>query len=244
MSRLKLRSFLGVHSQLFITNSQLSIPYFNSINSANHVSFEEFNKELPCTPAGKLRLENISTNGSAVNVYQTLPNVKLLAIVREPVERAMSHHIHRIARKKQENRTFEAEIKSLLDAGTQGTSILFRQSAYIDRLQQWLQTFGRDKIHLIDGDNFVRQPALELNKVEKFLNILPYFTDDHFVFNPVKKFYCLKRWPTDTLHCMNRGKGRSHPEMSERTRKILQNYFRPFNEKLFLALGQKFSWNY
>ena len=179
-----------------------------------------------------------------MNVYETLPNVKLLVIVREPVERAMSHHIHRIARKKEKNSTFDTEIKSLLDRGTQETSILFLQSAYIDRLQQWLQTFGRNKIKLIDGDNFVKHPALELNEVEKFLNITPYFTDDHFVLNPVKKFYCLKRWATDTLHCMNKGKGRPHPEMLERTRKILQDYFRPFNEKLFLALGQKFPWNY
>ena len=122
---LTLRSFLGTHPQLFKTNSKLNIPYFNSINSVNHVSFEEFTKDKPCTPAGKLRLEKISTNGSAVNVYETLSNVKLLVIVRGPVERAMSHHIHQIARKKEKNITFDTKIKSLLDGGTQETSKFF-----------------------------------------------------------------------------------------------------------------------
>ena len=243
-----LRSFLGTHPQIFITNSKLNIPYFNSVN---YMSFETFTKHMPCTPTRKLRLEKVSIYGSAVNVYKTIPNVKLLAILREPVERAMSHHVHQIARRKEKNRNFDTTIKSLLDGGTQGnqtvkTSVLFRQSTFIDRLQQWLQTYGRDKIHVVDGDNFVIHPALELNKVEKFLNISPYFTSDHFIFNSEKKFYCLKRAKKGTRAngCMNRGKGRSHPKMSEVTRKRLQDYFKPFNEKLFLAIGQNFSWNY
>ena len=238
---LTLRSFLGAHPQIFITDSNLNIPYFNSVN---YVSFEEFTQDKPCTPTGKLRLEKIATNGSAGNVYQTLPNLKLLVIIREPVERAMSHHIHRLARKKEKTIRFDNEIKSLLDGDKQNSSILFQQSTYIDRLQQWLQTYGRNKMHVIDGDNFSRNPAVELNNVEKFLDIAPYFTEAHFVFDPAKKFYCLKRTTTDTPYCMNKGKGRPHPTMSVETRQRLQDYFRPYNEKLFQALGKKFLWNY
>ena len=240
-----LRSYLGTHPQIYITNSNLSIPYFNSVN---YVSLETFTKNMSCTPAGKLRLEKISTYGLAVNAYKTLPNIKLLAMVREPVERAMSHHVHRIARSKEISHDFDAVIESLLEGDTDGqktvkTSVLFRQSTYIDRLQQWLQTYGRDKILVVDGDKFIKHPALELNKIEKFLSISPYFTKDHFVFNPVKRFYCLKSARNDTTGCMNGNKGRPHPEMSEVTRKRLQDYFKPFNEKFFLAVGQNFSWN-
>ena len=241
-----LRSYLGTHPQVYISNSNLSIPYFNSVK---YESLETFTKNMSCTPKGKLRLEKISTYGLAVKAYEILPNIKLLAMVREPVDRAMSHHVHRIARSKEKSTDFDALIESMLDDRSDKVSavkksVLFRQSTYIDRLQQWLQTYGRDKILVIDGDNFITNPTIEINRVEKFLNISSYFTKDHFVFNPVKQFYCLKTAKNDTSGCMNSDKGRPHPRMSEVTRTRLQDYFRPFNEKLFHVLGQNFSWNY
>ena len=239
-----LRSYLASHPEIFITKSNLSIPYFNSLN---YTSFEEFTKNVACTPRGKLRLEKISTHGRAEKAHERLPDIKLLAIVREPVERAMSHHLHRIARNKETAYNFDVLIESLLNGHTKKsvkTSVLFRQSTYIIRLQQWIQTYGISRIHIVDGDNFIKNPAFELKKVEQFLGILPHFSDEHFVYNPVKRFYCLKLTGNDTNRCMNGDKGRPHPEMSTTTRKRLQQYFKPFNEKLFVTLGRNFSWIY
>ena len=233
--------YFGAHPEVFIILTGSNTPYFDPVI---HISFETFTKHMPCTPARKLKLEKISCAGSAVKVFETLPNVKLLAIVREPVERAMSHYLHNVAERKEKPNNFDAIIKSLLDARENEsvavtTSELFQHSTYIDLLKQWLQTFGRDKIHVVDGDNFVKHPAFELNKVEKFLNISQYFTEDHFVYNPGKQFFCLKE-----TGCMGSNKGRPHPNMTEIIRKRLQAYFKPFNEKLFLALRQRFSWDY
>ena len=207
---------------------------------------KDFPKRTPCRPSPqrKLKLEKISVSGSAVKVYESIPNVKLLAIVREPVERAMSHYVHQVAERVEKLNSFDARIKTFLDNRTNENetiteSGLFLFSTYIDRLQQWLHVFGRDKIHVVDGDNFVKHPASTLNKIETFLNISSYFTDDHFVYNKEKKFYCLKK-----SGCMGSNKGRPHPNMTDVTRKRLQAYFKPFNEKLFHTLGQRFSWNY
>ena len=236
-----LRRYFGAHPGIFITQKSANIPYFRPVI---RISFETFTKDMPCTPARKLKLAKISWASSALKVFATLPNVKLLAIVREPVERAMSQYVHRVAKRNEKLTDFDAIIKSLLDARANEsaavtTSGLFQYSTYITLLEPWLQTFGRDKIHVVDGDNFVKQPAFELNKIEKFLNISQYFTDDHFVYYPEKKFYCLKE-----AGCMASHKGRPHPNMTQNTRKRLQAYFKPFNEKLFIALGQRFSWDY
>ena len=233
-------SYFGRHPEIFIPKTGV-IPYFDPVI---HISFKTFTKHTPCTPPRKLKLEKLSVFGSPVKVFETLPNVKLLAIVREPVERAMSHYVHLVAEGKENPDTFDSIIKTLLDGKTHknktvANSGLFRDSTYIDRLEKWIETFGRDRIHLVDGDNFVKHPAFELNKIENFLNISQYFSDDHFVYNPEKQFYCLK----DT-GCMGTNKGRPHPKMTDNTRERLQAYFKPFNEKLFLALGQRFSWNY
>ena len=234
-----LRSYLGTHPEIFISKSNLSIPYFNSYN---YTSLEEFTKNKSCTPAGKLRLEKIATPGIAEKAYESVPDIKLLAVVREPVDRAMSHHVHRIAREKENSLAFDSVVKSVMDNGLFKASVLFRQSTYIDRLQQWIQTYGLDKIYILDGDNFIKNPAVELKNVEKFLGITPYFSEEHFEYNPIKKFYCIKIQGYNT--CMNSDKGRPHQVMSNATRKRLQNYFRPFNEKLFRTTGRNFSWNY
>ena len=236
-----LRRYFGSHPEIFLTHIECNIPYFNPVI---RISFGNFTKHMPCTPARKQKLEKISPDGSAVKVFETIPNVKLLAIVREPVERAMSQYVHNVAIRKENRTDFDAIITSSLDARANESAAvtmpdLFRYSTYITLLEPWLQTFGRDKIHVVDGDNFVKQPAFELNKIEKFLNISQYFTNDHFVYNPGKQFFCLKE-----TGCMGRSKGRPHPNMTEITRKRLQAYFKPFNEKLFLALGQRFSWDY
>ena len=236
-----LREYFGAHPEIFITQININIPYFNPVIQ---MSFENFTKDMPCTPVRKQKLEKISVGGSAVKVFETLPNVKLLAIVREPVERAMSQYVHNVAIRKEKHTDFDAIIKSSLDARANESAAvtmpdLFRYSTYITLLEPWLQTFGRDKLHVVDGDNFVKHPAFELNKIEKFLNISQHFNNDHFVYNPGKQFFCLKE-----TGCMGRSKGRPHPNMTEITRKRLQAYFKPFNEKLFLALGQRFSWDY
>ena len=237
-----LLSYLGTHPEILLTSAGV-IHYFDSDFRTNS---KVFPKRTPCkpTPQRKLKLEKISVFGSAMKVYESIPNVKLLAIVREPVERVMSHYVHLVAERKEKPNNFDARIKTFLDNRTNEnetitSSGMFRQSTYIDRLQQWFQVFGRDKIHVVDGDNFVKHPASTLNKIETFLNISSYFTDDHFVYNKEKKFYCLKK-----SGCMGKQKGRPHPNMTDITRKRLQAYFKPFNEKLFNTLGQRFSWNY
>ena len=36
----------------------------------------------------------------------------------------------------------------------------------------------------------------------------------------------------------------TYPEMKSETRKRLQEFFKPHNEKLFSLIGKRFNWNY
>lgn len=238
-----LKTYMGIHPQLFVPSLRGNVRLFNKKTTA---SVEEYTKNLNCTPDGTFRLEKMSTEGLVNKAFNIIPNAKLIAVVKEPVERAMSHYVHREAYGLEKGRyTFDSLIASIMDYDKPRPlrgSVLFRQSLYIDRLEPWIAKYGLDKIHVVDGDNFVKNPAQELQKTEKFLGLEPFISEKHFVFNPEKMFYCLSAEGSEA--CMMKDKGRPHPVMSNATRKRLQDYFRPFNEKLFETLGRNFSWNY
>ena len=238
------KSFLGIHPQIFVPNLHQN---YNLFNKGTNLNVAQFTRNQKCTPTDKLRLEKLSTWGTALKTFQVIPRVKLIAIVREPVERTMSHFVHRIAICKEKRPyDFDKTVAAIMNGKgpiKQSASILFRQSQYIDRLRPWSLKYGIDNIHIVDGDNFVKNPVLELQKIEHFLELKPYITDEKFVYNPARKFYCLKD-KAGSASCMSKNKGRAHPSMSEVTRTRLQHYYRPYNEDLFKLLGHRFSWNY
>ena len=61
-------------------------------------------------------------------------------------------------------------------------------SLYGKHYTNWITLFNRNQIHILDGDSLIENPALELNKLEKFLNIKNYFTEDRFISMTQKDF--------------------------------------------------------
>ena len=238
-----LDSYLGIHPQIFFAREG----YYQLFNKDSTVSAYEYTQNKTYTPARELRLNKLATQGTAEKTHKAIPNAKLLAIVKEPVDRAMSHYVHRLENgMEDEHSNFDSVIASILDQGKPQTvtaSVLFRQSRFLKRLTPWIAQYGLDKIHIVDGDNFVKNPVPELQKVERFLGLTPFITEDQFVYSAERGFYCLKM-ETEDAKCMPSEKGRPHQQMSNETRTRLEEYFKPLNENFFKTFGQNFSWNY
>ena len=240
-----LKSFLGIHPQVYVQDFSFNYKLFDKGSQVTTWKIKQYTRNKRCTPRGTLRLEKLSTRGVARHTHAVLPDIKLLAIVKEPVERSMSHYVHRKAKGiEYKGYTFDSMIRSILEHNKPiplKGSVLFRQSTYVDRLEPWISAYGLEKIHIVDGDNFVKNPTEELQKVEQFLGLKSYISPNKFVYNLVKKFFCLKGVGQDS--CMSSSKGRPHPSMLQTTRNRLQEYYRPYNEKLFKTIGHNFSWN-
>ena len=234
-----LNTFLGIHPQVFIAREE----NYRQFNDDSTVSVQEYNRNKQCTPPGQFRLNKLGTQGTAENAFKVIPNAKLLAIVREPVERAMSHYLMLVEKGKESNQSnFDSTIASNMD-NEEFSSVLFNQSRFIDKLKPWIAKYGLDNIHIVDGDTFVKNPGEDLQKVERFLGLQPFITENHFVYSTDKGFYCLKG-QNDDVKCGSSKKGRPHPQMSNETRTRLHRYFKPFNNELFRTIGRNFSWNY
>ena len=136
--------------------------------------------------------------------------------------------------------TFDSVI--LTPNGKVDTSLkLVQTGMYATHLRYWLQYFKETQIHIIDGHRFSKQPWVELEAVERFLNIKPHLTQDNFQFIPSKGFYCVrtsKTWPV----CMNKGKGQEHPSVSNETLEKIKEFYRPYNEDFYKLVNVDFNW--
>jgi Sulfotransferase domain len=117
-----------------------------------------------------------------------LPGVKLLVLLRDPVERAYSAHTHETARGF-ETEPFEKalelepvrlageEAKLIADPAYQSHShqhhAYITRGRYADQLRRLEKIFGRDRMHVVDSQRFFTEPAPVFAEVTDFLGIGP-----------------------------------------------------------------------
>lgn len=112
-------------------------------------------------------------------IRESLGDVKLICILRNPVERALSSYYHTV-KSGMETLTFdeaiklEAERKKQMDGTPLGEIAPF---AYVERgfyhaqLLRWFKVFDRDQMKIVIFDDFVNSPALVMADIAQFLGI-------------------------------------------------------------------------
>ena len=167
-------------------------------------------------------------------VLKILPQVKLIILLRNPVDRAYSHYHHQL-RKGREALSFEKAIekeeerlggelqKMLLNENyfslnRQHYSYLSR-GIYIDQLKTWINLFPRKQFLIIKSEDFFENPPRIFKHVLKFLN--------------------LPNWELKEYRKINYG---NYSKIDATTRKHLIDYFKPHNQRLYEYLGVNFGW--
>ncbi len=181
-------------------------------------------------------------------MYMASRDLKLILIVREPVERAISDFTQLDAKKKTKKMsrsTFE-DIVFLSNGEVNTSKSPILVSMYDTHMERWLTYFKLEQIHIVNGDTLIQDPASELQRVEGFLGIRRFFEKDMFLFNKEKGFFCWSRptkksWKT-APRCLGSGKGRMHPNVSEETIAKLKEFFKPHNERFYELVHQDFGW--
>ncbi len=154
-------------------------------------------------------------------VRAVLPEVKLIAILRNPVERAYSAY-QRNLRRGRESRPFGEAVFGRAD------SLEFaylERGLYAEQLERWLQHFPRTQLLVIGAEKFFSETAPVLQRVCAFLE-LPAWAGDAAV----------KRWVAQKYSY------RRYAEMDESVRQKLTGYYRPHNERLYRLVDENFGW--
>ncbi|XP_065283729.1 uncharacterized protein [Dermacentor albipictus] len=118
-----------------------------------------------------------------------------------------------------------------------------RIGLYANHLTHWLRHFPQSQIHVVSGEELVRNPAREMAMVQDFLGLRRLVSEDHFYFNRTKGFPCLKKSEgSGSPHCLGKTKGRTHPRLSEESVRRLRKFFEPHNREFYKLVGRDFEW--
>lgn len=169
---------------------------------------------------------------------KSFPNVKLLMVVRNPIDRLVSDIAHTYSVKNTEIINTESlpDLDKLLindkiyvkeNNLKEVREMFFHLSNYPALYTILTKIFPPTNILVVDGDNLIKEPAAEMERVERYLNISPYFNKKQFVIGP-KGFPCFNM---RKVSCMQENKGRHHPKIKKTTEYYLQEYFSPIMEK-------------
>ena len=109
-------------------------------------------------------------------------------------------------------------------------------SNYTNLYKILADVFPNDNIYIVNGDKLVEDPLPEIKDVEEFLELPPFYSQDHFYY-PKKEstFPCFRLGKVKS--CMKKDKGRGHPQLQKETLEYLIHYFQPMLDKLEKGTG-------
>ena len=90
--------------------------------------------------------------------------------------------------------------------------------------------FPRSSIFVVDGDMLMKQPHIEMQKLEEFLGLSSFYEGRHFYFSPENGGE-LPCFSLPEKRCMGKDKGLAHPPLREETLCYLRGRLKPLMEK-------------
>jgi hypothetical protein len=175
-----------------------------------------------------------------------VPNVKLIVLLRNPVERAYSHHWLATlegnetlpfaeAVEREAERTAGEQERILRDEGYASFAhrhyTYLARGIYVDQLKHWMNFFPREQFLILKSEDFYKNTADTFRRTLDFLEVPTAAIRDQQDFKqyrePNRRGYQNEEKP---------------PKLDASVRARLIDYFRPHNARLYEFLGQDFGW--
>lgn len=178
---------------------------------------------------GEARVGNFDNWNVPELVKDRLPGVKLIAVLRNPADRAISHYYNDknvgVERRSLED-AFEEELASF-DRGHDGSqksssdySHYLRLGFYAEHLKRWTKVFPVKQFLIIISEDFYASPDREMRKVFKFIGLGEHNSVEYKATNI----------------------GRYDDQSRTATRARLVEFFHRHNEELYEYLGRRIDW--
>lgn len=240
-----LLEFLDLHPNIKIADMEMH--FFNKDENYNN-GYEWYRKYMPFSLSSDITIEKTPryfiSESAPERIFKFNSSIKLIVIFRHPTTRVISDYSQVYENKLERNKSFEPFERIVIDKRTGRVNTGYkavRISMYYYHLTQWLLYFRRHQIHVVNGDNLIVKPLEEIKKVETFLGLDHLITEKNVYLNETRGFYCMKSG--NNQHCLGAQKGRKHPDIDPLVKRKLNDFYRPYNRKLFAMIGQEFDWD-
>lgn len=174
-------------------------------------------------------------------VARTVPQAKLIVLLRNPVERAFSHY-RLCSQNRTDLRPFgtaldeeEQQIREELEAFSQAAAArsplrsYLAQGLYAEHLQRWLRSFPREQLLILRSEDYFTQPDAVLREALAFLGVSAESLPENIAYDHFDKYTSSTTVAGQALD----------PALRER----LVAYFAPHNERLYAFLGRDMGWS-
>lgn len=165
-------------------------------------------------------------------MFDLIPEVKLIVLLRNPTERAISHYFHEKERGDESLPVLEAlraeekRLAAVIECEDYKSEIFRRYSyksrgLYKEQIKRFLEYFSWQQLLVLSSEEFFSKPDTTLRRVFEFVGV-----DTAFRVKDLKP--------------RNVGKSRSKvdPEVYE----YLNDYFLPHNQALYNLVGENYAW--
>jgi tetratricopeptide (TPR) repeat protein len=218
--------------------TEKEVRFFNKqFNQQFEVGKDWYFAHFPPIPAGAKFLTGegsptyIYEDEVAARIKKTVPDVKLIAVLRNPVDRAVSHY-YMLKKLGQENRSWEKAIDGEMEVLSKLTNQsleegifsynkmgYLRWGLYVYFLQEWTRLFPKNQLLILKSEDLYQQPEQTMKQVFDFLGLPNYESGDY------KNYFA-----------------GDYPGVNEKIRQRLSRFFEPHNRKLEAFLGKKLNW--
>ena len=153
-----------------------------------------------------------------------VPDARLIALLRNPVDRAYSHYQMEVRRGKETRSFEEATEEEMTSAEGEGNTVDVRyayltRGLYAEQLERFSFFANRDRLLVVKSENLFTRRLEVLDRVLTFLGLPPF----------------------ESTLALPAGMATYEP-MDPGTRRRLEGFFAPHNERLYDLLSTDFGW--
>ena len=170
----------------------------------------------------------------ARRLKDNLPEIKLIVLLRNPTERAISHYFHNRKKRREKRpliqalkheKKYMAQYRCKIDSEESFVSFYYQHYSYLSRglyaeqLEKYLKIFDREQILVLESNDFFKNTESDMKKIYSYLRL-----DDFRKYKKEPKNVGIKN------------------DVESDAIDFLNNYFEEGNKALYALLGVNYGW--
>jgi hypothetical protein len=186
--------FVPRKKELYYFGSDLLVFSRSRISEGEYLSY--FAEARDEKRLGEASVWYLFSKVAASEIKEFCPSAGIIIMLRNPVDMIYSLHSQLLSTGNEDIEDFEAALQAEDDRKrglrlprhrSSAGDLLYRETAkYTDQIKRYLDVFGRENVHVIIFDDFVRDTALVYKQTCEFLKVNGGFYPEFRVVNPNK----------------------------------------------------------